>query len=70
MTRLQKKILAIIGFVAMVALGVCLTTFIAFGALAFFYHNATDLHIAILETALIPSLFVAISFTLGLLKRV
>jgi hypothetical protein len=70
MTRLQKKILAIVGFVAMTALIACFVTVWAFALLAFFYHSSSDLHVAIVESILIPALFIIVSFTLGTLKRV
>lgn len=70
MTRLQKRILAIIGFLSLFLLGVALCTVFAFGLLAFFYHDANDLHWAIADAVSIPLLFTIVSFSLGTLKRI
>jgi hypothetical protein len=70
MTRLQKKILAIIGFVSMITLIGTFVTVWAYLLLAFFYHSSSDLHVALVESIVIPFTFVTTSVTLGILKRV
>jgi ABC-type transport system involved in multi-copper enzyme maturation permease subunit len=69
MTRLQKKILALVGFSALIVLLFAIITVIPWALLAFFYHNSGDLKLAILDFILLPVLVIIVSFTLGQLKR-
>jgi hypothetical protein len=69
MTRLQKRILATIGFTAMVLLGLSLFTVGPFVLMTFFYKNKAYLDLSIIDSVVIPTTFVAVTFTLGLLRR-